>query len=134
MTSMNHWMPISSAHMSAEAVSTPGMHVQPLVPSRSTVIVPSAPISTTFAPSRIAGGPDFSARAMRYSVMTSDMKGPFAGGVWLYAVYFAAVVYCAKHDWVAGPLPFVSSRDLQLDQRRCSFFRGVLCSASIALS
>src|SRR5277367_5871389 len=74
MMSMNHCMPISSAHMSAEAVSTPGMHVQPLVPSRSTVSVPSAPISTTFAPSRIAGGPDFSARAMRYSVMTSDMR------------------------------------------------------------
>src|SRR5271169_4189990 len=87
MMSMNHCMPISSAHMSAEAVSTPGMHVQPLVPSRSTVSVPSAPISTTFAPSRIAGGPDFSARAMRYSVMTSDMSGSFAGGAWLCAVY-----------------------------------------------
>jgi len=64
--SLNHCIPSSSTHIGGSPIlfSFPGVQIQPLLPLRRTVVVPSWSISATVASRVISAGPERIARAI----------------------------------------------------------------------
>src|ERR1700681_2927448 len=82
-----HCIVAASAHIASSPTTAgwPGMHVHPLVPLRSTVMLPLASMSATVACAVIEAGPAESARAIFWSLVSVAAEaaatvGASAGG------------------------------------------------------